>query len=422
MNAGDLDTALERSRVAVELSAEGSDLDRGSSHGIRGLVLWALGDLERARATWATSLDALERAGHLADVLGGSIAVGDILIALGRLDEAEATYRRGLELGRSTEPALRGTADMHVGLSDLLRERGDLAAARAELDAAESLGEYAGLPQNRHRRRMAAARLLQAEGDPAAGIPLLDEAESLYTPDFFPDVRPIGAMRIRLQVAAGRLEDARAGVRRRGVAAEGDLSFLSEYDHITLARVLLAEAGAQDAAAASALLDRLLEAAELGDRRSAVIELLVLRSRAAHRAGDRAGAASALERAVESAESEGHVRVFLDEGEEVARLLAMLPERDDGSRHLRRLRAAAGTAGRPRSTAGALRDPLSERELEVLRLLASDLSGPDISRHLVVSLNTLRTHTKNIYAKLGATSRLGAVSRARELGLLNSPR
>jgi LuxR family maltose regulon positive regulatory protein len=358
MNRGDLATALEQSAVAVALSADGSQLDRGSAHGIRGLVLWALGHLEEARATWAISLDALEKAGHVSDVLGGSVAMGDILIALGRRDEAEQIYRRGLALGTSATPPLRGTADMHVGLADLLGDLGDLDGARTHLAAAEALGEYSGLPQNRHRRRMALAKLRAAEGDPAAGIGLLDEAEALYTPDFFPEVRPIAALRIRLQIAAGALGDARAAVRRRGVAPDDELSYLREYDHITLVRLLLAEG---DAATATVLIDRLMEAAQRGGRAGVVGELVSLRS--------------------------------LVEGTAPAR--------------------------RP---AWAGPTPVSERELEVLRLLATDLSGPEIARHLVISLNTLRTHTKSIFTKLDVTSRREAVTRAAGLGLLKSPR
>lgn len=434
MGRGDLATALEQSAVAVELSADGSDLDRGSSHGVRGLVLWALGELEEARATWMTSLDALEKAGHRADTLGGSIALADILVALGRHREAEALYRRGLAAGASADPPLRGTADIHVGLADLLREFGDLDAAREHLAAAEALGEYAGLPQNRHRKRMAAARLLQAEGDAAAGIPLLEEAETLYTPDFFPEVRPIASLRTRMLIAAGMMEEARANDRRRSGATTGALTYLTEYDHITQARLLIADGTAAGAAQAVVLLERLIDAAERGQRQGVLVELLVLRALAVHRDGRHADALATLARAVALAEAQGLVRVFADEGEPMRRMLGDLAARGGGTPNLRRLIAAAGAAARPAagtahpplggaasSDATPLPEPLSEREREVLRLLASDLAGPDIARQLVVSLNTLRTHTKNIYAKLGVTSRREAVTRASELGLLGRP-
>ncbi|GMA91050.1 hypothetical protein GCM10025869_15790 [Homoserinibacter gongjuensis] len=132
-----------------------------------------------------------------------------------------------------------------------------------------------------------------------------------------------------------------------------------------------------------------------------VIEVLVLRALAAQRAGHTAEALEALVGAVALAEPEGYLHVFADEGEPLAHLVAALAKRSGATRYLRRLQAAAGAATSVPPTADGLVDPLSERELEVLRLLATELSGPDIARHLVVSLNTVRTHTKNIYAKLG---------------------
>jgi LuxR family maltose regulon positive regulatory protein len=134
------------------------------------------------------------------------------------------------------------------------------------------------------------------------------------------------------------------------------------------------------------------------------------------RTGRADAALDTLRRAVALAEPEGYLRVFADEGEPISRLLGALVKRDGPSPYLRRVQAAAG--GAPRAVTGALIDPLSERELDVLRLLGSDLGGPAIARELFISLNTLRTHTKNVYAKLGVASRREAVRRAAELGLL----
>jgi LuxR family maltose regulon positive regulatory protein len=122
------------------------------------------------------------------------------------------------------------------------------------------------------------------------------------------------------------------------------------------------------------------------------------------------------------AEPEGYVRVFLDEGALMAALLALAPDDRTASPYLRRVRAALATPDLTTpgtSTAGsALGEPLSPREREVLRLLGTDLNGPEIARQLVVSLNTVRTHTKNLYLKLGVNNRRAALRRARELGLL----
>jgi LuxR family maltose regulon positive regulatory protein len=260
---------------------------------------------------------------------------------------------------------------------------------------------------------MAAAGLARADGDPASAIGLLDDAERLYTPDFFPEVRPIAALRARLHLAAGRVADASEWARRRGVAADDELSYLREHDHITLARLLLATEQIDEA---SHLLARLLDAAQAGQRGGSVIELLVLTAVAQQRAGTADAALDTLRRAVALAEPEGYLAVFADEGEPMRRLLAALAKRDGTNAYLRRVQAAAG--GAPRASTSGVIDPLSDRELDVLRLLGSDLGGPEIARELFISLNTLRTHTKNVYAKLGVTSRREAVRRGAELGLL----
>jgi LuxR family maltose regulon positive regulatory protein len=173
---------------------------------------------------------------------------------------------------------------------------------------------------------------------------------------------------------------------------------------------------------ASRLLERLLAAAERGERTGSVIEILTLQAVAEYARGDVHAAASALERAMELAEPEGYARVFADKGPPVVALLRLLADRRPDWTYPRRLLAAAVPSVPappvPEIVTDHVVDPLSERELQVLRLLATDLDGPDVARRLVVSLNTLRTHTRNIYAKLGVSSRRAAVRRAGELNLL----
>jgi LuxR family maltose regulon positive regulatory protein len=169
---------------------------------------------------------------------------------------------------------------------------------------------------------------------------------------------------------------------------------------------------------AAALSERLLAAAEAGGRAGSAIEILVVQAIARHVLGDEAGAATVAVRAVALAEPEGHVRVFLDEGQPMAAVLRLALKDRNASRYLRDLLDAFAPGRRRPVVRQPLIEPLSERELEVLRLLQSDLGGPEIARELSVSLNTLRTHTKNIYAKLGVTGRRAAVRRAGELELL----
>ena len=257
----------------------------------------------------------------------------------------------------------------------------------------------------------------------------------MYVGDFSPNVRPVPALRARVLAAHGRVERRPRLGRRQGLAADDDLSYLREFEHVTLARVLLARHTAdgdrdslREAAAAGAAAGR-----RGGGRpdRHGHRDPRAPGAGPARRRGH-PGALVPLERALTLAEPEGYVRVFAGEGLPMADLLTAVgrPARRvattfAASRRLRatyrrlrpRNRQSDGAPAAPRR----LVEPLSARELDVLRLLSTDLDGPDIARHLVVSLNTVRTHTKNIYAKLGVNSRRAAVTRAEELGLLSHP-
>jgi len=223
-------------------------------------------------------------------------------------------------------------------------------------------------------------------------------------------------------IAMGRLREARGWAREAGLSPEDDLSYLGEFEHITLARLLLAVAttntgAVESRAQAVGLLGRLREDAETGSRTGSVIEILTLEALAAADRGDSASALAALEQALTAAEPEGYVRLFVDEGQAMTALLREASRRGITTGYAEELLAGGERPSlRPAKTQGLV-DPLSERELDVLRLLGSDLSGPDIARELMVSLNTLRTHTKNIYMKLGVNNRRAALRRAHDLGL-----
>ena len=424
---GDAAGTIRYARRALDLVSENDHLGHGSAAGLMGLAYWTNGDLEEAHRSYADSMASLEKAGHLSDTLGCAVALADIRIAQGRLREAMSTYEPGLR--RATEPGatvLRGTADLHVGMSELCLERNDLDAALRHLMTSRALGEHAGLPRNAFRWRVAMARIRTAEGDLEGALDLLDEADRLYVSDFFPNVRPIAALRARLWVAQGKSAEALGWSTELGLSAEDDLSYLHEFEHIALARVLMARAATsgadRDDRTALKLLARLLEAAEAGRRTGSVIEILVLQALAHRSDGDVRAALVPLERALSLAEPEDYVRIFIDEGPAMTALLEAAAKRGMAPNYVRRLLSGFGATDDSSPVRQALIEPLSERELDVLRLLGSDLNGPDIARELVVSLNTVRSHTKNIFAKLGVNNRRAAVSRAAELGLLTRTR
>ena len=426
---GDAPGTGRHAQRAIELALDDDHLCRASAAGLLGLVYWASGNLDAAHGAYSACVDGLRRAGFVADILGCSIALADIRSTQGRLGEALRTLERALQLaGEQGGPVLRGTADMYVGMSEISRERDDLPAATQLLLRSQELGEHTGLPQNRYRWRMAMARVREAEGDLRGALDLLNEAERLYVSDFFPNVRPVPALRARIWIALGRVGEALGWAREQGLSVDDDLSYLREFEHITLARLLLARHQGERAEPylqAARLLERLLPAAEGGGRTGRVIEILVLQALAHQALGDVPAALGFLDRAVTLAEPEGYVRVFTDQGPPMAALLRAAAKRGARQDYVRRLLVAASGAGHGGPMEQALIEPLSERELDVLRLLGSELDGPAIARELMVSLNTMRTHTKNIYAKLAVTNRRAAVRRAAELNLLSrahSPR
>ncbi|WP_432875733.1 LuxR C-terminal-related transcriptional regulator [Kribbella sp. CA-245084] len=384
--AGNPVGTIEHAAVAIQLALPGDDLTTSAASALSALASWAGGDIESAHRGYAAAAAGLERAGHIADVLGCSVTLADLEITQGRLRQAQATLERALDLAG---PGMRGTSDMYVGLSRIAWERNDLDAATDYLRRAEELG--ADLPQNPYRWRLAMARIREAEGDLDSALELLDAAIKVYVGDFSPNVRPLTAVRARLLIRRGDLSAAQEW----GESLPDELSYLHEYEHVTLARLMMAQR--KDAVP---LLGRLRAAAE--NRTGSLIEILVLQALAARDPAP-------LERALALAEPEGYVRVFISEGTSMLQRIR--------SPYARRLLDAAG---RPThvSTPQTLIDPLSDRELDVLRLLTSELDGPSIARELVVSLNTVRTHTKHIYTKLGVNNRRAAIRRAHQLGLL----
>lgn len=412
--AGDTSGTIAHAERVLTLAGEEDLLQRGAAEALVALAHWAQGDLETARDRYTRSIATFVAGGYLPDAMGCSIALADIEITQGRLRHAQDTFEAGLRHA-ADKPGLRGAADMHVGLCLLAIEHDDLDAAARHLRASAELGEHLGLPQHPYRWRVASARLHLANGEPGPALDLLTEAEARYTTDFSPSVRPVGAMRARLAVDLG---DVGAGIRwaeAAGVTTDDELSYLREFEHLALAHVLVGQGSADRIDRATRLLERLLTAAEDGRRRGSAIEILVELAAAHHAAGRRTDAEAALARAVALVGEEGYVRTFLDAGPPVTDLLAGLggdPGGPGGGPG-----GPVGAPERPPRARAVDPDELSDRELDVLRPLRSDLSGPDIARELHVSLNTLRTHTRHIYTKLGVTNRREAVTRAAERGL-----
>jgi LuxR family maltose regulon positive regulatory protein len=235
---------------------------------------------------------------------------------------------------------------------------------------------------------------------------------------------PLSAWQARIWLEQGELKLASQWVEDHQLDAYVEPVFQDEITHAMFARILIAQGRLDEA---DNLLQRLLEAARSGGRTSRVIELLILQSLATQTAGDTPGALSTLEQALLLGQTEGFIRTFVNEGPPMARLLYEALSSEISSKYVRQLLAAFPTPEPQQAEASQTLDPdaewvepLSERELEVIQLIAEGLKNQEISERLFLSLNTVKAHNRNIFSKLGVNSRTQAVARARALGILKS--
>ncbi len=426
---GDTPSTMKYAQQALDLLPEDDYIKRIPAMFILGLMYWGQGELDTAYQSVDDAMSVFQMAGQFIFAIGGTFCLANMRIAQGRLQDAVSVYDRALQLALTQgDPAIPGTADLYLGLAGLHHERGNVEEVLLNLSKSEALGQEA-LAAWPYRLRIAQAQIKQSQRDMDGAITSLDEAERLYFRTLIPNLRPISALKTRVWIAQGKLTAALSWEHKQGLSVDDDLSFLRQFEHITLARLRIAQykQGGNDNAMleAMALLNRLLKAAQEGRWLTSMIEILLLQA-VAHQAQENLPLARVpLARALTLAEPEGYVRIFADEGLPMAELLSDAAAQGIMPNYVDRLLSAfeeqrdvhPTPPGKQSVSLQPLVEPLSERELEVLRLLRTELNGPEIAQTLMVSLNTMRTHTKNIYNKLGVNNRRAAVHRAEDINL-----
>ena len=432
---GDVVGTVTYTQKALGLLPEHDYYERGTTSALLGIAYLAIGNLEAAYQSFDDGLTSLQKGGGILIRIGGTLILADIRRAQGRLRDANRAYQQSLQLATEPDkPVLQGTAELYLGLSELLREQGDLDTAKAYLNKGKALGPQASLPGYGYFWCIAQARLQAVEGNLDSALDFLDEAERLYYKSPLPDIRPIPAMKARIWVRQGNLTAALGWARQQDLSIDDDLSYLHEYEHVTLARLLIAQ-GKRDHSTnpihqAMDLLARLLNAAEAGERTGSVIEILVLQAIAHTTQSNTTQALIPLERALTLAEPEGYVRIFMDEGIPMATLLTEVAKQRIQPNYVGNLLTAFKTEAGPinhtplpvlpavQPLTEPLVEPLSDRELEILKLIADGLSNREIGDRLFLALDTIKGHNRRIFGKLGVQRRTEAIARARELGLL----
>jgi LuxR family maltose regulon positive regulatory protein len=451
---GDISRASELSVQALEQLAEDDAFSRSMTIWTLGMAHWAVGDGVAGR-------QALQEAARV------SQATGNVMVAVttlsrqaglrmlhGQLHKAETLYRQALALATDERGArLPVAGEALIGLGELCRERNRLEAAADYLvEGIELTGRSSELTAL--GGLLSLARVRQARGDADGALDTLQQARqiALKTDATDLDDLTVALAQARLWIDQGDLGAAQewAGERKLiidnvadeigglgpGTTERSDggasptepaktpdiISYnFRMYEYVALAHVLLAQGRPDEALT---LLHQLLPVIEQRGRYKGMIEIHVLQALALEARGDTTSALTSLERAFSLAEPQGYVRVFVDEGAPMAKLLRRAKARGTAPKYVNELLAALDTSAYERTVTSpvhsetpALIEPLSERESEVLWFLATHLSSTEIAEELLISPNTVRFHIKNIYAKLGVHRRSDAVDRAKELGL-----
>jgi len=266
-------------------------------------------------------------------------------------------------------------------------------------------------------------RVLFSRGDLSGAQEIVQRTEDIAREYHMPPwiTNLMAAWQARIWLAQDMLDAASQWVEERELGTESDPADMNEKEYMALARILIAQGRLAETAG---LLQRLLKATEAGGRTSRVIEVLLLQALAFQARDDTARAMTALERALNLAEPEGFIRVFVDEGPPMAGLLYKALKRGIAPDYVRRLLAAFAivepekTPSSSKIPQSELIEPLSEREIQVLQLIAEGLTNQEIASRLFLSQHTIKAHTRNIYGKLDVHSRTEAVARGRALGIL----
>ncbi|MCP4543187.1 MAG: tetratricopeptide repeat protein [Chloroflexi bacterium] len=440
---GDVPRAAEFARRASE------HLSRDDHPFLQSIIAWLMG------FTQYFTQDAVTASHYLSESIELSQMVGNTLVALlstttsaflqimqGRLHQAHETFQRGVELLRADDQlsgagkegqTFLGASIICGGLGELLREWNHLEDAERYLKQGIEVGEQWGNAEALADIYIFFAHLKQTMGDHQGARDTINKADQLVKEKKVAlwSAHQIQAHQARIWIAQGDLKAAERWAASLTQPPEQKETqekvrmihfFLRWIKESTLARLRIAQ---QKFADALCLIVPLLQIAEDGEWMGIVIELLIFQALALQGQGEIAKALNALQRALSLTEPEGYVRIFVDEGVPMMALLQETASRGIATGYVNKLLAAFDVSEYesegetpPPSINQPLIDPLSERELEVLRLIAIGLSNREIAGRLVVAVSTVKTHINNIYRKLDVSKRTQAVARARELNLL----
>jgi LuxR family maltose regulon positive regulatory protein len=424
---GDVQKAIQFGQRALENLPESDSTWRASAYDSIGTAYASIGNVPSAYQARLKALEECKVAGNSYMILFASLRLVVTIRDMGRMQEAIEICQQQLKIANQSglsKTALVGWLFTLWG--EMCAEKNDLDEALRMVNKGVRLtrqGQDVSLLGSSY---MCKIRVLFSKGDLDQFRNFIEEVNQFTLQKGLSAwiTNQIAAWQARMWLLEDNLSLALQWAKACNLDVDGELDPIHDFDYAVYARLLIAQ-GQTDRA--SRLLQRLFEAAEAGGRISKMIELLILQSLAFFTAGDRAAALSTLERAMVLAEPGGFIRIFVDEGPEMSKLLYEAAIAGIAPGSVRRLLDAFtadevehSSLSKDQTTQGGLIEPLSEREIEVLQRIAEGLTNKEIANRLYLSQNTVKVHLRNIYGKLGVTNRTQAVARARVLGILST--
>ncbi len=437
---GDLEGSLENSKKAFQFLQRDDVIQHGVAMHARLATSLLVGDMKASEAIVMEAFPLYRLARHFIFEVWGYMYLAFVQAMQGRLSESEATLHTAIAYAKENVP-LRPDPLIypHSFLCDIYRERDDMAKARIYLDEALTLIQTTGresyivvVAEN----LKCLALMLEATGEGKVADKLIEDALQRlkkYGNEVYAD--QLRALKALLNLRRGDLAAATRWADASGLTPDGELSYLRESAYTTYARWLIASGNPKDALS---LLERLQSEAERGSRERVVVEILILKSLAHQAGGDEARAIEVLEQSLLRTEPESYVRSYTDEGEVMAKLLLQTlkqngkrweSENPTFLRYIVKLNDAFGSSANMPATQKSkvenealpwwyVNDPLSERELEVMQLVAQGFSNQEIGNKIFISAGTVKRHLSNIYQKLDVHSRVQAIELARKFQLI----
>ncbi|UCD99261.1 MAG: hypothetical protein JSV42_00625 [Chloroflexota bacterium] len=426
---GDYDTAIDLGQSGLEITPRSEIRDMGSALLFLSHAHYFAGNTEKAEQVLTNTVNTMQAAGHFSACLNARHYLAQLKVLQGHLHEAAYIYNQAIRYARETETPIYSGVE-YAGLGDLKREWNQLENAALDIqkgiDLAES-GDFIFFLTEVYPVRI---HLAISQKDWEAAISFLQKAELVAQrcPTSI-EIKHLQAWQARLHLAQGDLsatepwaDSVEAKLKRAEIAAPHDL--INEFVLLTLARVWIA-GGRTDQAAD--LLDNVRINAAAAGRTGRALEAHMLQALAEQASGNDIQAINTLSHVLSTAEPEGYIRLFIEEGAAMAKLLYKVTSHATTEKHEYAGRLLAAYSQEQEEKAGLIKrtlpdekllEPLSKREIEVLLLMANGCSNKEIASQLVISIGTVKRHVIHIFQKLGATNRTQAVAIGRELEIV----